>query len=137
MSPGLNERGSARTRPSGRDAQARGSQESFLLGNFIVQSTLPKNSLAMQSILTVAALVGALSAAPAFAARDLPQLQEQQRANQAAIARRASEALVDSTSTRNVLPLDHGPRATTTPWLNEQRRLHEQSPASVDGSTQH
>lgn len=24
---------------------------------------------------------------------------------------------------RLVLPLDHGPRATTTPWANQQRRL--------------
>ncbi len=23
-----------------------------------------------------------------------------------------------------ILPLDHGPRADATPWLNEQRRLH-------------
>lgn len=27
---------------------------------------------------------------------------------------------------RTVLPLDHGPRAQTTPWENQQRRLHAQ-----------
>ena len=31
-----------------------------------------------------------------------------------------------ATSTKLTLPLDHGPRAEVTPWVNEQRRLRAQ-----------
>lgn len=34
-----------------------------------------------------------------------------------------SEAARVHVSARAPLPLDHGPRAVTTPWLNQQRRL--------------
>lgn len=33
---------------------------------------------------------------------------------------------------RTVLPLDHGPRAQTTPWENQQRLLHAKQQAKVD-----
>ncbi|WP_395400949.1 hypothetical protein ACHMW6_25295 [Pseudoduganella sp. UC29_106] len=32
---------------------------------------------------------------------------------------------------RAALPLDHGPRAQTTPWLNQQRLLHAEQQAKV------
>lgn len=51
----------------------------------------------------------------------------QDKANKETIARRqaALDAAANaSEATSEVLPLDHGPRATTTPWLNAQRRLH-------------
>ena len=40
-----------------------------------------------------------------------------------------------SEQTRLVLPLDHGPHATTTPWANERRRLQaQQKNKETDGS---
>ncbi len=57
----------------------------------------------------------------------------QDKANKDVIARRQA-ALDDAASApqaaHEVLPLDHGPRATTTPWLNAQRRLHEREAAA-------
>ena len=57
----------------------------------------------------------------------------QDKANKDVIARRQA-ALNDAASApqaaNEVLPLDHGPRATTTPWLNAQRRLRERDAAA-------
>ena len=71
--------------------------------------------------------------APAWAARDAGQMIAQDKANKEVIARR--QAALDQAASaprvaNEVLPLDHGPRATTTPWLNAQRRLHEQEAAA-------
>ena len=70
---------------------------------------------------------------PSWAARDAGQMIAQDKANRDVIARRQA-ALDDAASARpvanEVLPLDHGPRATTTPWLNAQRRLHERDAAA-------
>ena len=57
----------------------------------------------------------------------------QDKANKDVIARRqaALNAAASAPQAANeVLPLDHGPRATTTPWLNAQRRLHERDAAA-------
>jgi hypothetical protein len=57
----------------------------------------------------------------------------QDKANKDVIARRQaalSEAASAPRVATEVLPLDHGPRATTTPWLNAQRRLRERETAS-------
>lgn len=66
----------------------------------------------------------------AFAAGDASPLPAQEKARQDVIARSAAASDVGSTS-RAVLPLDHGPRATTTPWLNQQRRLKAAAAASA------
>jgi hypothetical protein len=71
--------------------------------------------------------------APSWAGRDAGQMIAQDKANKDVIARRQA-ALNAAASTpqaaNEVLPLDHGPRATTTPWLNAQRRLHERDAAA-------
>jgi hypothetical protein len=57
----------------------------------------------------------------------------QDKANKDVIARRQaalSEAASAPRAATEVLPLDHGPRATATPWLNAQRRLHERDAAA-------
>lgn len=36
-----------------------------------------------------------------------------------------------STAKKLVLPLDHGPHAQVTPWVNEQRRLHAEDEAKM------
>ena len=57
----------------------------------------------------------------------------QDKANKDVIARRQAgwNAAASAPQAANeVLPLDHGPRATTTPWLNAQRRLHERDAAA-------
>ena len=71
--------------------------------------------------------------APSWAARDAGQMIAQDKANKDVIARRqaALNAAASAPQAANeVLPLDHGPRATTTPWLNAQRRLHERDAAA-------
>jgi hypothetical protein len=58
----------------------------------------------------------------------------QDKANKDVIARRQAaldEAASAPHAANEVLPLDHGPRATTTPWLNAQRRLRDQEAASA------
>ena len=67
-----------------------------------------------------------------WAARDAGQMIAQDKANKEVIARRqaALDAAASATeATTEVLPLDHGPRASTTPWLNAQRRLHAREAA--------
>ena len=70
---------------------------------------------------------------PSWAARDAAQMIAQDKANKDVIARRQAAlnaAAIAPQAANEVLPLDHGPRATTTPWLNAQRRLHEQDAAA-------
>ncbi len=57
----------------------------------------------------------------------------QDKANKDVIARRQAALNAAASATQaasEVLPLDHGPRATTMPWLNAQRRLHERDAAA-------
>jgi hypothetical protein len=65
-----------------------------------------------------------------FAAGDAGQMQAQDKADKDVVDRRVAASDVGRT-TRMVLPLDHGPRATTTPWLNQQRRLKAAAAASA------
>jgi len=70
-------------------------------------------------------------AAPSWAARDAGQMIAQDKANQDVIARRQAaidEAQAASHPAGGVL--DHGARATTTPWPNAQRRLPATEPAA-------
>lgn len=78
-------------------------------------------------------------AVPSWAARDAGQMVAQDKADRDVIARR--QAALDRAVTapvaeavNDVLPLDHGPRATTTPWLNAQRRLHAREAAASAAS---
>lgn len=77
----------------------------------------------MKKLLTT--LVGTLALStmlPAFAGPDW-QVIEQARKNKSAQATQTEQpASADKCAARVALPLDHGPRATTTPYLNEQRR---------------
>ena len=73
-------------------------------------------------------LAGALTlgaALPAVAGPDF-QVIEQARIRHA--AQRAAEASTSAPRSL-VLPLDHGPRAQTTPWLNKQRVLRAEAQA--------
>lgn len=70
-----------------------------------------------------AAVLGAT--APAAAAQDSFQLQATERAH---LAQREQNAAFVGTGTAErcaaqlILPLDHGPRATSTPYLNQLRK---------------
>jgi hypothetical protein len=75
-------------------------------------------------------LVATISAAgfslPAIGGRDAGQMMQQEQASKAAVQPHAQEvAGCDKVAAKLALPLDHGPRAETTPWLNQQRRLRE------------
>jgi hypothetical protein len=75
-------------------------------------------------------------ASESFAAGDAGQMPAEDKDSKDVIARRTAASDAGSTAGL-VLPLDHGPRATTTPWLNRQRRLKaaaEASAASAAGS---
>jgi hypothetical protein len=81
----------------------------------------------------MALLVATLFASDSFAGRDVGQMLAQEKANKAAIARRAVAPRKGPAMKPDVLPLDHGPRASTTPWLNQQRRLRAQADAGGAG----
>lgn len=75
-------------------------------------------------VLIVVTIVSAAVSLPAFAGRDAGQTMQQEKANTAAAQERTQhQAGCDTAAERLALPLDHGPRADTTPWLNQQRRL--------------
>lgn len=86
--------------------------------------------LAVRSLPCIALSVGALWATDSFAGRDAGQMIAQAKANKEAIARRATAPGAASSLASEALPLDHGPRATTTPWLNQQRRMRAQADAN-------
>ena len=76
--------------------------------------------LAMLALTSLAAAV----ASTAYAGRDVGQIDQQEKANRAAAEQRSQgDARARNTARRVVLPLDHGPHAQTTPWLNKQRLL--------------
>jgi len=65
---------------------------------------------------------------PAVAGRDAAQISQQEKANQATAEQHAKEeAKAGKAATRIVLPLDHGPHAQTTPWVNKQRLLRAEA----------
>ena len=95
-----------------------------------------KSRLSASRALTHCCVLGSLLvlSAPSWAARDAGQMIAQDKANKDVIARRQAAldaaARTPQPAANEGLPLDHGPRATTTPWLNAQRRLHEQEAAA-------
>ena len=78
-------------------------------------------------------LIGPLmmgAALPAFAGPDWPAIEQARKAEQATQAARHGDAMpVAGTEGMTcppnalVLPLDHGPRAQSTPYLNEKRKV--------------
>ena len=100
-----------------------------------------KSRLSASRALTHCCVLGSLLvlSAPSWAARDAGQMIAQDKANKDVIARR--QAALDEAANapvpqavNDVLPLDHGPRATTTPWLNAQRRIHAREAAASAAS---
>jgi type II secretory pathway pseudopilin PulG len=74
--------------------------------------------------ITVVIAITAAVSIPAVAGRDAAQISQQEKANQAMAEQHAKEeAKAGKAATRIVLPLDHGPHAQTTPWVNKQRLL--------------
>ena len=94
---------------------------------------LSKARVLANSVLLTSCL---LAAAPSWAGRDAGQMIAQDKANRDVIARR--QAALDAAAhapatapTSEALRLDHGPRATTTPWLDAQRRLRASEAAAA------
>ena len=99
----------------------------------IRKSMLSNAGTLANSVLLAACLA---AATPCWAGRDAGQLLAQDKANRDVIARRqaALDAAADTlaaTPASEVLPLDHGPRATTTPWLNARHALRAREAASA------
>lgn len=70
-------------------------------------------------------LLGLLVALPAIAQQSSVAVDERVPASSvASTVVSASVANGRSEQSRQVLPLDHGPHAATTPWGNRQRQLH-------------
>ncbi|MGH8790462.1 MAG: hypothetical protein ACREYA_36060 [Cupriavidus necator] len=59
---------------------------------------------------------------PAAAGPDFQAIERARKAKQAEQVKMAGTGQKDCDSMKLVLPLDHGPRAQTTPYLNQQRR---------------
>ncbi|HEV7817079.1 MAG TPA: hypothetical protein VGP06_18515 [Janthinobacterium sp.] len=74
------------------------------------------------ALLNVAALTSALAAPqdPAIAA-----------AQKTPTAQAAPDQTAQATPPVKALPLDHGPRAEVTPWVNQQHRLQAQQEAQL------
>lgn len=72
----------------------------------------------MKRVVTIASLLAVLFAVPAVAGPDWNVIQEGE-ANKLA---HEHQAAVEHLPISEALPLDHGPRALTTPWMNEERR---------------
>lgn len=86
--------------------------------------------------LVISALLNIALASSALAAKDDVLLQIT-RKNQLAYDA-AQSAQPAAPANKLVLPLDHGPRAVVTPWVNQQRRLKaaeaEKAKAAAPGS---
>ena len=81
----------------------------------------------MKSSLYIAIAFSSLSV---FAAAQAAQDPSQVLANRAHLAAETKssaspQAEEQPAAPRHVMPLDHGPRAQSTPWQNQQLRLHE------------
>ena len=83
------------------------------------------------------ALIGAVTivaALPAIAGPDFRAIEQARKAHQATRIARHGDAQAPASADRIalashklVLPLDHGPRAQSTPWLNQQRVLRAEA----------
>ena len=87
-------------------------------------------------LVTLATALTLGAALPAFAGPDFQAIEQARKAHRAAqIARDGQTQAPASTDAKDrpsdalVLPLDHGPRAQTTPWLNKQRVLRAEAQA--------
>ena len=77
-----------------------------------------------RALIGLTALSAILFSLPAIGGRDAGQMMQQERANKAAAQQRVQdEAACEKGAAKLALPLDHGLRAETTPWLNQQRRM--------------
>ena len=82
-------------------------------------------------------LVGAVTigaALPAFAGPDFQAIEQARNAHRATQIARHGDTQAPASADQNdrpshALPLDHGPRAQTTPWLNKQRLLRAEAQA--------
>ncbi|MCW5660065.1 MAG: hypothetical protein KIT60_20375 [Burkholderiaceae bacterium] len=77
----------------------------------------------MKKLLTT--LVGAVALStmlPAFAGPDWQVIEQARKNRSAQVAQKDRPISAEKCAMRTALALDHGPRATTTPYLNEQRR---------------
>jgi len=78
----------------------------------------------MKRILTI--LIGAMSlgaALPALAGPDWHAIEQARRNHRAQVGRMEKLTPAEQCAAKRlVLPLDHGPRAQSTPYLNEQRK---------------
>lgn len=79
-------------------------------------------------LITLAGVLTVGATLPAVAGPDWQLIEQARKAKAAKMQREAkqqSQSAVAETGTpkKLVLPLDHGPRAQTTPWSNQQRRL--------------
>ena len=101
-------------------------------------SLLKSRSLGSRTVASCFLLGACLALPPlSWAGRDAGQMVAQDKANKEVIARRQAaraEVATAPEAENEVLPLDHGPRATTTPWLNAQRRLHAREAAASAAS---
>jgi len=74
-------------------------------------------------IAIVAGLVALGAMPPAFAGPDWQAVEQARKNDRAQVAQMEKLTPVEKCATKRlVLPLDHGPRASTTPYLNEQRQ---------------
>lgn len=74
----------------------------------------------LNALLAIAGVV--VVALPAAAGPDFIAIEQARKTRQAAVADPAAPPTRRECPTRQVLPLDHGPRAVTTPYLNERRK---------------
>ena len=71
------------------------------------------------SFITVVGMLSALAALPAVAGPDWDAIHEAETYN----ATHEQQIAVRNNPTTEVMPLDHGPRALSTPWLNKELKL--------------
>ena len=91
----------------------------------------------MKRLLVTLATAFTLGAAlPAFAGPDFQAIEQARKAHRATQIARHGDTQAPASADQNdrpshalVLPLDHGPRAQTTPWLNKQRVLRAEAQA--------
>ena len=77
------------------------------------------------SFITVVGMLSALVALPAVAGPDWDAIHEAETYN----ATHEQQVAVRNNPTTEVMPLDHGPRALATPWLNKELKLEAVSRA--------
>jgi hypothetical protein len=96
-----------------------------------------KEPIMNKLLISLLVAASAAVAIPVHAGRDGDQIYLQEKANQAAATQRAQEAAQPRSARKIILPLDHGPRADTTPWLNKQRLLRvEKACADATGQSE-